>query len=156
MQEIFLEIPGRPITKETHRSHCVVNWKTKTVKRWTRNPKREKANDVSLQMRAQYNGPLLEEGLFIIFEFYMPIPIRWCKALKEKARNGTLHHLNKPDASNLAKFYEDCMTGVIFQDDKQIVWCTPVKIYDDNPRAEILIKKFDYEKYCSFKKTFGS
>ena len=106
-------------------------------------------------MRSQYNGPLIDEGVFIVFEFYMPIPKRWSKALKEKARNGTLHHMVKPDTSNLVKFYEDCMKGVILYDDSRVVWAPPIKLYDDNPRTEILIRSFDYEEYLRFQQTFG-
>lgn len=155
MKEIFLTIPGKPIAKKTHRDSCKINWKTQEVKRWRRFPQSEEAKDISIEMKSQYDGPLLDEGVFIIFEFYMPIPKRWNLKFKEKAKRGTMHHLVKPDASNLAKFYEDCMSGVILHDDSRIVWATPIKLYSCKPRTEILIKPFDYEEYCLFQKTFG-
>ncbi len=71
--------------------------------------------------------------------------------MKEKARKGLLHHIMKPDASNLAKFYEDCMRGVVFTDDSVVVWISPVKLFSDEPRTEIFVKPFNYEEYCLFK-----
>ena len=152
MQEIFLKIPGKPLPKQTHRTRVDVDWKTHTVKQYPWFPQRSDANYVSAVMRSQYSGPLIDEGVFIVFEFYMPIPKRWSKALKEKARNGTLHHIVKPDTSNLVKFYEDCMKGVILYDDSRVVWAPPIKLYDDNPRTEILIRPFDYEEYLRFRR----
>lgn len=155
MEEIFLTIPGKPISKQTHRNAYKVDWKNKEVKSWNWFPQRAEANDVSNIMRSQYNGPLIDEGVFIIFEFYMPIPTRWSKDLKEKARNGILHHMVKPDSSNLVKFYEDCMNGVIIFDDSRVIWGPPIKLYADIPRTEILIKPFKYEDYIRFKQALG-
>lgn len=155
MVEIFLTIPGKPIAKKTHRTRADVDWHRRTVKQVSWFPQRKEADDISLLMRSQYSGPLIDYGVFVIFEFYMPIPKRWSKAQKQKARDGTLHHMVKPDASNLGKFYEDCMTGVIFTDDSRIVWAPPIKLYHDEPRTEILIKPFDYEEYCRFQSAFG-
>lgn len=155
--EIFLNIPGKPVAKKTHRTCVKVHWKNQTYKRWNRSPQREEADSLSHWMRANYDGPLIEHGVFISFEFFMVIPTRWRKELKEKARNGLLHHVMKPDASNLAKYYEDCMKGVILKDDCQVIWLSPVKHFAKNndPRTEILIRKFNYEDYLQFKKTFG-
>lgn len=157
MAEIFLSIPGKPVAKKTHRTSLSVNWKNKTWKTWTRFPQRIEADDLSDWMRTQYDGPVIEYGVSISFEFYMPIPKRWRKDLKEQARKGILHHVSKPDASNLAKYYEDCMRGVILKDDCQAVWITPVKLFavNDDPHTEILIRPFNYEDYSLFRQTFG-
>lgn len=156
-KEIFLVIPGKPVAKKTHRTQVSINWKTQSVKRWNRFPQRQEADELTNYLRSIYKGEPIDYGVFLMLEFFMPIPKRWRKALKEEARNGTLHHIYKPDATNLAKYYEDCMRGVIFTDDCRVVWATPVKHYakNDDPRTEILIKPFDYEMYCQFKQTFG-
>ena len=155
--EIFLNIPGKPVAKKTHRTSVNINWNDKTWKTWTRFPQRTEADNLSLWMRNHYDGPIIDYGVFISFEFYMAIPKRWRKDIKEKARNGLLHHVSKPDASNLAKYYEDCMRGVILQDDCKCVWISPVKLFaqNDDPRTEILIRPFNYEDYAMFKQTFG-
>lgn len=157
MSEIYLNIPGKPVAKKTHRTHVSINWASKSCKRWNRFPQRKEADSLTQWMGTQYDGPLIDHGVFISFEFYMPIPKRWRKDIKEKAKNGILHHVSKPDASNLAKYYEDCMRGVILKDDCKAVWISPVKLFakNDDPRTEILIKAFNYEDYRMFRQTFG-
>lgn len=154
MEEIFLIIPGKPIAKKTHRTRAAVNWKCQTVQQFQWFPQRKEADSISILMRSQYKGPLIDRSVYVRFEFYMPIPQRWNKDQKHKARTGILHHMVKPDVSNLTKFYEDCMKGAILTDDSLIVWSPPIKLYDDNPRTEILIKPFDYEEYMRFQQTF--
>lgn len=154
-EEIFLSIQGKPIAKKTHRDECRIDWSNKSVKRWRRFPQSKEAQQIGLEMKAQYSGPPLETAVFMICEFYMPIPVRWNKKIKQKAREGKIHHLHKPDATNLAKFYEDCMKNIVLHDDCKIVWVTPVKLYDDNPRTEILIKPFNYDEYQRFQQAFG-
>ena len=38
----------------------------------------------------------------------------------KRSRMGT-HHTNKPDCDNVSKFVCDCLTGVAYRDDKQVV-----------------------------------
>ena len=46
----------------------------------------------------------------------------------------------KPDFDNLAKMYTDCVTGIIWKDDKAITKCTAWKVrYSKNPRTEMVI-----------------
>jgi Holliday junction resolvase RusA-like endonuclease len=47
------------------------------------------------------------------------------------------YHIVKPDVDNLAKFYLDCMTGVVFYDDSQIVELIAKKQYAENPSVRI-------------------
>lgn len=155
--EIFLNIPGKPVAKKTHRTSVHINWEKKTCQRWNRFPQREEADNLSLWMSAHYDGPIIDYSVVVFFDFYMPIPKRWRKELKEQAKKGLLHHVSKPDATNLAKYYEDCMRGVILKDDCFVTWCSPVKQFaaNDDPRTEILIRPFDYEEYTRFKQNFG-
>ena len=153
-EDIHLTIPGNPVAKRTHRTYVKVDWKNERIIRWNRFPQREKAQGVSWDMRSQYNGPLIDESVYIIFKFYMTIPQRWTKKVLARLKEGLVHHITKPDVTNLAKFYEDCLKGVVLTDDKKVVWATPVKLYDENPRTEIIIKPFDYEAYRRYTETF--
>lgn len=155
MEEIFISLPGKPIAKKTHRDFCKVNWGSRSIKRWRHFPQSEEAKNIALQIKEQYRGEPLKCGVSLQFEFYMSMPVRWRKSQKDMARKGLLHHVIKPDASNLAKFYEDCMRGIVFEDDCQVVWVSPVKLFSDEPRTEIRVREFDYEKYAIFKALVG-
>ena len=47
------------------------------------------------------------------------------------------YHIVKPDKDNLEKFIKDCMTGIFYKDDCQIVSSTARKVYSESPRWEI-------------------
>jgi len=85
------------------------------------------------------------QGLFafdvpikVSFDFHMPIPKSWSKKKKKEM----LHkpHTFKPDISNLIKFYEDALNGVLWRDDSLISETEATKFYDENPRTGITIK----------------
>lgn len=69
--------------------------------------------------------------------FLMPIP----KSLSKKKQNALLgqFHTNKPDCDNLIKVVCDGLNGVAWRDDSQITSMSCLKLYDNNPRTEVLI-----------------
>lgn len=79
--------------------------------------------------------------------FFMPIPVSYLQKKKDLI-NGTYHY-KKPDNSNLQKFYEDAANTLLYRDDAQIAECFSRKIYDKNPRTEIVITKLTTGKVTS-------
>lgn len=84
-----------------------------------------------------------ETPLKVVCRFYLKRPLSHygtgmnAGKLKE---NAPKYHLVKPDIDNLEKFVLDCLNGVVWADDKQIVSTVSDKIYiDDEPYTEILI-----------------
>jgi len=68
---------------------------------------------------------------------YMPIP----KSISKKKKlllNGTYHN-KKPDGDNIYKYFTDCLNGIVYSDDSQIVKGSFEKKYSDNPRTVINI-----------------
>lgn len=61
--------------------------------------------------------------------FFMPIPKSTSKTKKKQMENGLISHMCKPDLDNLQKFIIDCMNGLVFKDDAQIVEIRAKKIY---------------------------
>lgn len=49
-------------------------------------------------------------------------------------------YLKKKDFDNLAKFYTDCMSKIVYEDDSQIYESRQLKYYSMAPRTEIEIK----------------
>ena len=72
---------------------------------------------------------------------YLKIP----KSASQKTRNLMLkweiRPTKKPDCTNIAKLYEDLLTGIVFLDDKQVVDLVVSKFYSDTPRVEIEVRE---------------
>ena len=108
----------------------------------TYNPQETEAGKFALSVMAQlpegfkpFNGPLAMSCLFCL-----PIP----KSSEKKRRAmlaGEILHTKRPDCSNYLKFIEDCMNGVVWLDDSQIVQISAEKCYAEIPRTVIVIKE---------------
>ena len=73
------------------------------------------------------------------FIFNMPIP----KSYSEKKRQSLIgkYHTKRPDTSNMIKFTEDCLTGIAFADDSQVVELKATKRYAIKGSVEIKIEE---------------
>lgn len=129
-KEIYLEIPGIPQAKESVRQ----GFKGRFY-----NPSKKMMDQVKLYIKSVYKGEILKGPLHAIFLFEMPIPESWSDKKKILAIRGDIPHIVKPDTSNMLKFYEDCMSKIIYKDDAQIIKLDPVKYYSTNPRTRIWI-----------------
>lgn len=106
-------IPGKPIAKKRQRfarGRCYSDQAGET-------------NAIKMLVQAEFrrfsreplDGPVEAE-----FTFGFAPPESWSKKKRAQAITGELRHVVKPDASNLVKFYEDAMNGVVYRDDSQI------------------------------------
>lgn len=77
---------------------------------------------------APVTGPLAMR-----LEFYLPRGVSLPKKI--------VHHVTKPDVSNLVKAVEDALAGVIYADDKQIVSLCVEKRYSPAPGVLIRIER---------------
>ena len=145
----YLEIPGKPIPYSAHRdaapqvytiySKAGVSRKTFSRKY---NPRHKEKLEIQKTLKSQYLHALFDGPLIVRYLFRFPMPHNWVAVQKEKARQGLLHHTRKPDVSNLVKFYEDCMKGIVFTDDSLVTTFTPLKIYADVPMTQIWIRPY--------------
>ena len=71
--------------------------------------------------------------------FYMPIPKSWSKKKQDEVY--ATFHKKRPDISNLIKFVEDGVQGVLYDDDCIISSVTAQKIYSFKPRTELTIRE---------------
>lgn len=92
-------------------------------------------------IRSQYDGDLITGHINCQLTFFMPIP----KSTSKKKRLRMLCGMDRPEAggdrTNLCKWYEDLMQGIVYVNDKQIVGGEPSKYYGEEPRVEIRIWK---------------
>ena len=144
---IFLTIPGKPIPKPAHKIGKYGN---------SYAPKGPEAKIVSLFAKSLYDGGILTGPLVIFCEFFLPIPTGWTKEEQEKARSGLIYPIiKKSDSSNYLKFYEDTLSSVIYDDDKQNVWASGIKLFAKNnsdARTKIEIFPFSMAFYSDIKK----
>jgi Holliday junction resolvase RusA-like endonuclease len=56
-------------------------------------------------------------------------------------KNAQIWHTNRPDVTKLARCLEDALTGVAWHDDAQICEQKLLKIYSENPGAEVIIEE---------------
>lgn len=83
----------------------------------------------------------LTDALHVTIDAYMPIPSSWPKWKKIAAQNNEIRPTKKPDIDNLAKQVLDCMNGIFWQDDRQIVGLMVRKYYSQEPRWEIKVQE---------------
>ncbi|WP_225047434.1 RusA family crossover junction endodeoxyribonuclease [Lacticaseibacillus kribbianus] len=103
---------------------------------------------VSQQAQRQWHGEPLSGPLAVNVTIYRSIQQSGSKRLKMAKHAGTVRPIVKPDADNYYKAVSDALTGIVWEDDNQIVTITVAKYYDDGggPRAEITVEDENYAK----------
>jgi len=138
---IELTILGRPQPYKAYKSG----------KYGTYNPVSEKKQIISAHILTQFDRCPYEGALSATFKFHFKRPKSHYYTGKRghilrpdapKYPIGDIHAKRRtlPDVSNLVKFYEDCMEGIVFINDVQIVeHGENEKVWADRDYTEILI-----------------
>jgi Holliday junction resolvase RusA-like endonuclease len=138
---IKLTIQGKPIPKKRPRFAR----QGKFVRTYS-----DQADDVKatqLIIKTQLKGVESLTGAVNLYAwFYMPIPQSTSNRRRSAMISGDIHHTKKPDLDNLVKFISDCLNGLAFQDDSQVVNINAVKLYGEEPRTEIQITEVEDEQ----------
>ena len=125
---ITIELPGPPVAWT-----AIVRAKNGHAY----SPKNKQKAAAKLLIKKQYLNEPTELPFSLEFHFFMPIPKSFPK--KKREYISVFSHVTKPDTTNLQKFAEDCLTGIVFVDDKQVVETYSKKSYSENPRTVIYI-----------------
>jgi len=92
------------------------------------------------QIRAQHNQQApVTSPIRLGLTFYLPIPKATSGIRKRQMLAGLMHHLKRPDVTNMQKFIEDCIKGIVIEDDAQVVEINAKKLYSDLPKTVINI-----------------
>ena len=81
--------------------------------------------------------PLLTGPLLVVAHHLLPAP-KTLSRPKRELRN-FLPHAELPDADNLEKFLNDALTGLIWDDDRRIVWMLRSKHYTADKEGRTLL-----------------
>lgn len=92
---------------------------------------------VRWQLRSKFNHEPLATPVAITFTFFMPIPKSASRKMREQMELNAVHHMKRPDVDNIAKFYMDCLTGVVLVDDCQVWKMDTQKRYSSNPKTVV-------------------
>lgn len=96
-------------------------------------------NQIRPVVREQYDHDPLQCAVSVDFVFFMPIPKATSKKKRYMMINDQVFHDKTPDRSNLVKFYEDVLQGIVYLNDSQIIDGNAAKYYGEIPRTEIHI-----------------
>lgn len=72
--------------------------------------------------------------------FYMPIPKSTSQKRRKLMLSGEIRPIGTPDRTNICKLYEDCLQGIVFENDSRIVDGRVAKYYGLVPCVVVTIK----------------
>ena len=123
-----------------------VGWQRAGVNRWTgRHYTQEKTRnaeeEIALAYKIAAKGRRFPPGtpIAVCVYAYFPIPKRASKATREGMISREILPTVKPDWDNIGKLI-DGLNGVAFDDDKDIVCGSVVKMYAEDPRTVFVLK----------------
>ncbi|MBE3085173.1 MAG: RusA family crossover junction endodeoxyribonuclease [Bacteroidetes bacterium] len=98
--------------------------------------KKDKEN-MRWKIKFEYRDKPLAMPLKIELLFAMPIPKSTSKIRRNAMLTNDMPPAKRPDADNLCKWFLDCLTGILYEDDSQIIELNIKKIYSEYPRTVI-------------------
>ena len=124
---IKIELPNLPVAWSAAR----------ITDRGAFNPRSKQKNFTRWQIRSMYKEPPISGYVVLEFVFIFPVPNSASKKNKQKMLSGELLPTSC-DCTNLQKFQEDCLKGIVITDDRNVAKISSEKIYGD--KEKILMK----------------
>lgn len=144
---IRITIPGDPMANKRARllssPRTVITKSGKKGRRFAYDPQSDEKASIKALCRAEWNkqrgGVPHSQGVELELTFWLPIPKSATLAEKALMAWNITQHTGKPDDDNLQKTYQDCLTGIAYKDDCQVIVKKCRKLYSIRPRTEITI-----------------
>lgn len=114
----------------------------RTGRHYTQQKTKNAEEEIALAYRIAAKGRRFPTGtpLAVCVYAYFPIPKRVSKATRAAMISKEILPTVKPDWDNIGKLV-DGLNGVAFDDDKDIVCGSVVKMYSDEPRMVFVLKE---------------
>ena len=134
---MIIKIPGTPIAKKRPRFARI----GKGVRTYSIQETEEGRTLLMIkdQVREQTDKPVK-----VSFFFKLPRPKNHFgsgKNAEQLKASAPKHHTSKPDIDNMVKFYMDCLNGIVWHDDRQVVIQEASKMYHDEPETVIIVNE---------------
>ena len=141
-EELKFTIPGYPMGKQrprfVRRGKFVSTYTPKETRSYE-----EKVKRSYLQSSDYYFG---DAPIDISTKAYYPIPKSASKKKRQKMIDGLIPCTKKPDIENNSKAIMDGLNKVAYDDDSQVCKLDAEKLYGENPRVEVTLKKYEPPK----------
>lgn len=132
-------IDETPLPKKRHRM-SFINGKVRSYDPQSKEKNASRLQIVEQLRRVGIQKPLTEP-LSIKAIFYMGPPASW-SAVKQREASWWHHYSKKPDCDNLCKYILDCLNGLLYADDCQIVQLCAMKRFG-KARTEVEVHMMD-------------
>lgn len=132
---LVYEVLGNPVPWAASKTNGKIHY----------DPKHKEKQQIIWQLKSQLNHEPLTGPINFHVTFYMPIPKSASGIRKRQMLNGVIHHICKPDRSNLLKLIEDCAERAgIISNDSIIVGGEAKKMYGLIPKTIIRIEDINH------------
>lgn len=84
-----------------------------------------------------YKQPLMKGAVLVVVHFRLPVAL--CQKPWKRRKQHLLPYARRPDADNLEKFLNDALSGVVWDDDCNIVWILRSKSYTCEKEGETIL-----------------
>ncbi|MDE1970992.1 MAG: RusA family crossover junction endodeoxyribonuclease [Patescibacteria group bacterium] len=109
------------------------------------NPRALEKETVQLHLRNFYKEEPIDFPVKVHFEFYFSMPKHFSKKKQKDALDDIIRPLRK-DCTNLQKFTEDCLKGIVIKDDDLVCEISSKKFYREIPGIYITVEKLNSEE----------
>jgi|SRR6267142_887034 len=129
---ITIDIPLPPVSWEPSRKGKFTFY----------DPREKEKRCVRFYIREQYEGEPITDYVVINLQFLFEVP----KSYSKKKRALALDHKifpTKKDCTNMQKLYEDCLKGIVIEDDRKVINISSEKYYAEKNSIKIAVLTFE-------------
>lgn len=127
-------LSGAPIPQKQTRFSCAQG------RPHAYDPSKKDLEMIRWQVRPFAPETPLEGPIDLRIMFFLPIPKSTSKARADQMQRRIILPVHKPDVDNLAYLVTNALKTIVYADDSQICEQHIYKVYDSNPRTEIIVK----------------
>lgn len=101
-------------------------------------------DQVRWQIKGQYRDLPIQGSVSLEFVFFLPIPKNTSKAMRKQMLERRVLPTS-PDTTNMQKLYEDCLQGIVIENDRYVNKSTSQRYYSERPGVLMLIRTWEEE-----------
>lgn len=101
-------------------------------------PKSKQKDFARWQIKGQYRGVPITGHVALVFTFYIPIPKSASKAKRTQMLRRQILPTS-PDTTNMQKLYEDCLQGIVIENDRYASDVHSRRFYAEQPGVDISV-----------------